>query len=541
MDPSSAFFNPNASEAALKLQFCGKRIEDITPPAVILDVAVIQRNCRLMLDTAERLDVGFRSLDHPPWTTKRHAEKFQIVYGLPVSRSAIPRLAALARALGANCVGVFVDHPSHIKELDVVDELSWPGQIPVFVNIDVGCKHPTKTISAHVVPKLDLIRNASDHREGVAADSQQLADIASSLAASKRVRLAGLYTHLGSSYSVSNPQEALRALSQELVGLEAGALEFLRRSGAHSYGNEKIVLSLGATPTATAAQNLFEASEEAKHYRATLDRINQSFAVELHAGVYPVMDMQQLATRARPAQSQANPAESLLSFADLGMRTLVEVASVYSDRGEKPEALLAAGSIVLGREPCKSYPGWGVVTPWPQSSNVHYDPEGSKTGWIVGRISQEHGILTWEGPTDDTRQLSVGEKLLVWPNHACMAGVGFGWYLVVDSDQSDGQTIIDVWQPCDAIVVTSSSLQRNLNDAGEGLTDISVELRLRQVASECHESAGSIECERPERDSTDSGWPEIRVPGWRNIRDVGDSPGSLGGRRVVTTDHQIDD
>lgn len=161
--------------------------------------------------------------------------------------------------------------------------------------------------------------------------------------------------------------------------------------------------------------------------------------------VYPVMDVQQLATRARPAQSPSNPTESLLSWSDLGMRTLVEVASLYLDRGEKPEALIAAGSIVLGREPCKSYPGWGIVSPWPAQSGSHYDPEGPKTGWIVGRVSQEHGILSWEGPKEQMRPLEVGEKLLVWPNHACIAGVNFGWYLIVDSDTAEPEKVMDVW------------------------------------------------------------------------------------------------
>jgi len=322
-------------------------------------------------------------------------------------------------------VGIFVDHPSHIKVLETVDDQSWPGQIPVWVNIDVGY-----------------------HREGVSARSKQLADIAYSLASSNKTHLAGMYTHMGHSYGVNSPEEALKYMSTELEGLAEGAIEFLKITGAHetrSAKAEKVVLSLGATPTATSTQNLLEDTEGAKQYRAVIEKMNQSFAVELHAGVYPVMDMQQLATRARPAQSPSNPTKSLLSFSDLGLRTLVEVASLYPDRGQKPEALIAAGSIALGREPCKSYDGWGVVSPWPSQDGAHYDPEGSRTGWIVGRISQEHGVLTWEGPTERMRQLEIGEKLLVWPNHACIAGVNFGWYLIVDSDKPDPEVVRDVW------------------------------------------------------------------------------------------------
>lgn len=322
-------------------------------------------------------------------------------------------------------MGLFVDHPAHIKVLEEVDEAAWPGKIPVYVNIDVGY-----------------------HREGVAANSAQLADIAYSLSAAKRTTLGGMYTHMGHSYAVSSPSEALQYMSQELEGLMEGAVAFLKCTGAHESKDpsaSKVVLSLGATPTATSIQNLVEDTEGAKQYRATIEKINQSFAVEFHAGVYPVMDMQQLATRARPQQSAKDPQKSLLSYSDVALRILVEVASLYPDRGDVPEALIAAGSIALGREACKSYPGWGVVSDWPAKNGEHYDPEGSKTGWIVGRVSQEHGNLTWEGPQDKIRKLELGQKLLVWPNHACIASANFGWYLIVDSEKSDGEKIEDVW------------------------------------------------------------------------------------------------
>lgn len=276
------------------------------------------------------------------------------------------------------------------------------------------------------------------------ADSQQLADVASRAAASKRVRLAGVYTHLGSSYASNSPEDALDYMAKELEGLEQGALSYLKSAGAGGQ-SEKISVSLGATPTATAIQNLLHGSESGKKYKAMLEKVKSSFAVEIHAGVYPVMDMQQLASRARPQHSPINQEQSLLSYSDLGFRILAEVASVYPDRGEKPEALIAAGSIVLGREPCKSYSGWGVVTPWPERESQHYDPEGEKIGWIVGRISQEHGVLTWEGSREKVRELKLGQKLMLWPNHACIAGVNFGWYLVVDSDTQDPDCIRDVW------------------------------------------------------------------------------------------------
>lgn len=100
----------------------------------------------------------------------------------------------------------------------------------------------------------------------------------------------------------------------------------------------------------------------------------------------------------------------------------------------------------MGRDPCKSYPGWGILTPalGNAESKSIYDERGERTGWILGRISQEHGILTWEGEREKCNPLAIGDKVMIWPNHACVAGAGFGWYLVVDSEKG-GDTVVDVW------------------------------------------------------------------------------------------------
>ncbi|OQO12519.1 hypothetical protein B0A48_03161 [Cryoendolithus antarcticus] len=451
-------FYPSPSITALREYYVGRAVQDVQAPAVVIDAAVARRNCKLMLKTTQQLGVGFRphvkthktteltelqvgddtqdvklvastvsEIEHlVPYLQECNGagKSINVIYGLPVSASSISRLGAVVRQLGEGSVSLFVDHKDQVALLNDVAEDTWPGQVSVFVKVDVGY-----------------------HRAGVATGSGQLADLAYALNASQRTKVTGLYAHMGHSYAVSSPQEALKAFSEELQGLEEGAIEFLKCTGAVASRDPdapKMVLSLGATPTTTSTQNILDDKESTKKYRELLERVNRSFEVELHAGVYAVLDMQQLATRARPAHAASESAGSMLSFADLGLRTLVEVTSVYDDRG-KPEAMMAAGSIVLGREPCKSYDGWGVVSSWPQKTGQVYDPEGDRTGWMVGRISQEHGVLTWEGSVDQTRRLQVGEKLMIYPNHACMNGPNFGWYLIVDSDSDDPDKVVDVW------------------------------------------------------------------------------------------------
>jgi D-serine deaminase-like pyridoxal phosphate-dependent protein len=340
---------------------------------------------------------------------------------LPVAASHIPRLAAVASVLGEGAVGLFVDHPTQVKHLSNLKDSVWPGKIPVFIKLA-----------------------APSPRAGLHPESSSISPLVQAIASASNLHLVGAYAHIGESYASNSPAEAIAFLGREIRDAKTGADRILQ--ALPSASTTKLTISLGATPTATAVQNTLMGGEANKELRAYIEKIKESYHVEIHAGVYPVLDMQQLATRARPAMNDGKP---LLSTENLSLRVLVEVASTYDER-EKPEALVAAGSIVFGREPCKSYPGWGVVTPWtagstPSDSSTVYDPEGSKTGWIVGRISQEHGNLVWEGPKDGMRKLEIGEKVMVWPNHACMAGPSFGYYLVVDGESSDPDRIQDVW------------------------------------------------------------------------------------------------
>lgn len=190
---------------------------------------------------------------------------------------------------------------------------------------------------------------------------------------------------------------------------------------------------------------LSSSSPLVQEFHSILNRLKQNYSVELHAGVYPLLDCQQVATHARPSDAAASEGFQPLSKDSIAIKMLLEVSSVYTERA-KPEVLVSAGSLALGRDPCKSYPGWGIVTgDFANEGGAVYDEAGERMGWIVGRISQEHGILTWEGKRERCRELKVGDKVMVWPNHACVAGAGFGWYLIVDSEVDGGEEVVDVW------------------------------------------------------------------------------------------------
>lgn len=338
---------------------------------------------------------------------------------MPVPQSAIPRLLDIAGKLAPGSVNVLIDNQeAFLKFHERI--VSSDAQIGVFIKIDTGY-----------------------HRAGIATSSPQFGSLVEAVVSKTQKPgpfLRGFYSHFGHSYAGNSEDDAANGLIEELVGLEEAI-----KAVPQSYIG-RLVLSVGATPTATAAQNMLSStSSRVKDFQDVLARLQKNHSVELHAGVYPVLDCQQVATHARPAEGAASEAFQPLSKENIAIRMLVEVTSVYNERS-KPEALVSAGSLAMGREPCKSYPGWGIVTPSLGNSEAQsiYDERGEKTGWIVGRISQEHGILTWEGERARCNPLRIGEKILIWPNHACVAGAGFGWYLIVDSDEG-GDTVVDVW------------------------------------------------------------------------------------------------
>ncbi|KAF7871687.1 hypothetical protein EAF04_003794 [Stromatinia cepivora] len=214
-----------------------------------------------------------------------------------------------------------------------------------------------------------------------------------------------------------------------------------------------------ATPTPSAIRNLLlpstssEGSDEISALKATMGAIRDvGCEIEIHVGVYPMLDMQQLATHALP--------DDILS-SSVAITILAEIASLYPSRGAagSPETLITAGFLALGREPCKAYPGWGILTTWNRTSFAlpNTGPEGYSSVCIssspfstpISKLlpsssEKKHGILTNPGKNDS--ELSIGQKVRVWPNHACIAGAGYGWYLIVDETRKGKENeIIDVW------------------------------------------------------------------------------------------------
>lgn len=354
------------------------------------------------------------------WRNTR--QSVNILYGVPLPISQVDRLSILGRKLGPGSISLMVDHPSHLAPLHRFRETAGH-PCSVFLKIDTGY-----------------------HRAGLPPTSLNkdgLVEAIAQLEADGVVHLAGLYSHSSLSYSGTTSANAMDALASEIDG----CLSALQHHREHLSRTNTLIISVGASPQVTAIKNFAGQARPRMSQRLqdVLQKVSQArldnidITLELHAGVYSVMDMQQLSTCSVDEQGSVED--------EIALSVVAEVVSVYNNgERQQPEGLVAVGTLGLGREPCSSYKGWAVASclqkPWVAAC---------KRRLIVERISQEHSVVSWEaGPVDDPANppmipLEVGDTVRLYPNHACVTGAMYNHYLVVDSDTATPTEIRDVW------------------------------------------------------------------------------------------------
>ncbi|KAM0198444.1 hypothetical protein ACHAPA_006069 [Fusarium lateritium] len=438
--------------------YVGKSIHDAPKPAIVLDKARIQRHCQSMLTAVDALGVGFRAhvkthktietarlqigegkgdvklivstlaeIDHLLPLLKEYRDsgrRLDILYGLPLPQSQIPRLAALGFELGEGSISVLIDHPSQLNCVKAFsDHAKFPAR--VFLKVDTGY-----------------------HRAGLPPSSLNkngLIEALAKLEAQGDAELLGLYSHSSLSYKDTTADQAMENLEGEIQGcIKAVNVQ------AHLFAkNKELIISVGASPQVTAVENLTTSNGEwspaAKSLRHAMETVSTgkpggfNTKLELHAGVYSILDMQQVSTNSRRDFGSYEE--------EIAISVITEVVSVYNnEERSQPEALIAVGTLGLGREPCAAYSGWGVIS---QTSYKSRSEQSRRL--IIDRISQEHSIAAWEHAEDKDGDalapvpLEVGQNVVIFPNHACVTGAMYGWYLVVDSSKGDATKIVDVW------------------------------------------------------------------------------------------------
>jgi D-serine ammonia-lyase len=248
--------------------------------------------------------------------------------------------------------------------------------------------------------------------------------------ASSAISLHGFYSHAGNSYGSTGLSQASSFLSSEVQTTNEAAklaLDLVSSWPGRKGDPPKLVLSVGATPTAHSASAETRAQLGSLLYGTLELHAGANAVIREHtiiadfdlSGNYPVLDLQQLNT-------------GLIDLESISQKVVTTVVSYYPGRGADgtDEALCDAGVIAMSKE-TGPIEGYGEVIGKP---------------WRLGRISQEHGILTRSRDDGQREELEVGSTVEVIGQHACMTAAAYPWYYITDSSTGD-DTVVDIWVP----------------------------------------------------------------------------------------------
>ncbi|GLB36122.1 putative serine dehydratase domain [Lyophyllum shimeji] len=413
-------------KAALVKEFLDKPLNALRTPAMVIDRTLFAENCASMHSRAKTWGASFRAHLKTHKTVEGTRLQLQstndrtqavvvstlmeawevvnaglvsdqivkdILYGFPVPLNKIADLSDLWDEVSKydGTIRLLVDHPEQVKFLEQFESSrEKPRRWSVFVKVDGG-----------------------QRRAGVSPDSPLFRELLSLLFSSPATSVYGFYVHAGNSYAAKSPSQASSFLSAEVEAVNTAAeaaLAALNASSGKEYHQQPFVLSVGATPTAHAAS-----AETRRMLSSMLHGV-----LELHAGNYPLLDLQQRHT-------------GMIDEGRIAQRVLATVVSYYPGRGEagEDEALIDAGAIAFSKDTGPSG-GYGDVI---------------GMNWRIGRMAQEHGILTRIDRGASDEKLEVGSLVEIVGQHACLIAAAYPWYYIVDKNVEQGTKVVDIWVP----------------------------------------------------------------------------------------------
>jgi D-serine deaminase-like pyridoxal phosphate-dependent protein len=331
-------------------------VNDVSTPAVLIDVDVLERNVARMAERARAAGVALR----PHGKTHKLLEvgRRQLEAGARGLSLAKTSEAEVFAAAGFD--DIFVAYP--VVGADKGRRLlALAERIRLAVGVDsVDGARTLGDVFAAAGRRLDvrLKIDSGLHRVGVLPE--QAVSVARAIAELPGLQLTGVFTHAGHAYGETEAK-GIAAVAQHEGGTVSAVAEALRRAGL-----EIRDVSVGSTPTARHAMTV-------------------PGVTECRPGNYVYHDASQVSL-------------GTCGLEDCAMTVVATVVSVPApDR-----AVLDAGSKTLSTDPLRPRAdghGWVI---------------GRKAR--VSKLSEEHGVLAVE----EGERFRVGERVRVLPNHACV-------------------------------------------------------------------------------------------------------------------------
>ncbi|KAF0193942.1 MAG: hypothetical protein FD169_2159 [Bacillota bacterium] len=327
-------------------------------PRLIVDTGVLRNNIEIMQEAANTAGVALR----PHIKAHKNAEimRFQLIAGasgITVSKLGEAEVMAEAGATDIFIAYQLIGEDKYCR----LAKLRQSARIAVAVDNTEHCR-ALDAATPHDKP-LDVLIEVDSGLSRCGVLPQDVLGLAREILTLSKLSFRGIFTHAGHVYGVS-AQDVAR------IGTEEALLMVACADQLRSQGIAVDVVSTGSTPTA-------------------LHNLKVNGITEIRPGNYVFNDAIQVG----------------LGVVDESRCALFVEATVIS-APSATRVVIDAGSKVFGLD--KGAHGMSVVTGF-----------GRVLGWpelIIERLSEEHGIITYtgHGPT-------LGQKLTIIPNHACVA------------------------------------------------------------------------------------------------------------------------
>jgi D-serine deaminase-like pyridoxal phosphate-dependent protein len=355
--------------------------DSIHKPTLLLDETVVRRNIQRMAGKALAGRTRFR----PHFKTHQSLEIAGWFRQAGVNQITVSSVDMAAYFAAGGWDDITIAFSVNPRQLAEIDSLASSIHLELLVEsaeavdlLDRGLRH---RVDAWI--KVD----AGAGRTGLAWNKpEQVLKLAETLRQANHLRLKGLLTHAGNTYSAPDPQAAAG-----LFAVSAARMNRLRQS-LLAAGFEDIQVSVGDTPGCSSTTDF-----------ATVN--------EIRPGNFVFYDAQQLKI------GSCQPA-------DLGVALACPLVALHPERGE---AVVYGGAIHLSKDTLE----------WEGERVYGLIAEATADGWgslipsgVVARVSQEHGILRL--PPAALAHLKLGDLLYVIPAHSCLTAQCLGRYLSLD-------------------------------------------------------------------------------------------------------------
>ena len=377
---------------------------DLSTPALLIEQSRLRENLAAMQDKADANDVALRphTKTHKS-VTLAHRQREHGAEGLTVATVNEAETFVDAGFEDVRVAYPVTGHDKHERLQALRDEAA----VSFTVDTVAGADQASAVYAGAGDPVEVLMEVDVGHgRCGVHwSDADAAVALAQHIASLPGLRLAGILTHAGQAYDGPSDdetkEEALRRAARHERDRMLSVASALAKAEGLGVSPEAFEISIGSTPSMAAFEN------------ATRDGFR---VTEIRPGNYVMHDAMQVALGA------ASPD-------DCALTVLTTVVSTQTTPDGTDRAFVDAGKKVFTTDTGYGTDGHGIALADAEQMQPH-------PGLHVDRLSEEHGWLTTTDPAD----LTVGDRLRIVPNHACVTVATQDRLHVVD-----GETVVDAW------------------------------------------------------------------------------------------------